>query len=208
LFGFAALLGGVLAGASAYAMLGTPEFATRLQSLRGLDPWPITLTMGLIGMLTAAWFRPRRGAQAVAVTLTGIWLLYSFWAYPLINDTRSARGVMQQAGAMIEADAELGLLSWKEQNLLMADRPATVFGFLRPRAEQELAAVAWLRESPQKRWVMAQKLSLEACFLVEKGRAVGEANRRRWYLVGADALREQCLPHPPEAYVRHKVAWH
>lgn len=208
LFGFAALLGGVLAGASAYAMLGTPEFATRLQSLRGLDPWPITLTMGLIGMLAAAWFRPRRGAQAVAVTLTGIWLLYSFWAYPLINDTRSARGVMQQAGAMIEADAELGLLSWKEQNLLMADRPATVFGFLRPRAEQELAAVAWLRESPQKRWVMAQKLSLEACFLVEKGRAVGEANRRRWYLVGADALREQCLPHPPEAYVRHKVAWH
>ena len=25
--------------------------------------------------------------------------------------------------------------------------------------------------------------------------------------VNADALRPTCLPHPPEAWVRHKVSW-
>ena len=208
LYVFSLTLAALLTAASVYALVGEPAFATKLRSLRGLDPWHITLAMGIVGLLACAWFRLRRGALALAGTLTGIWLIYGFWAYPVINDTRSARGVMQQAGRLIGSEAELGLLSWKEQNLLMADRPATVFGFLRPRAEQEIAAAQWLRERPNTRWLMAQKLSLEACFLIERATVVGEANRRRWYLVNADALRPECLPHPPEAWTRHKVAWH
>ncbi|MEZ5468940.1 MAG: glycosyltransferase family 39 protein [Lysobacterales bacterium] len=208
LFAMAALLAVGLTVGSLYAIYGEPAFAERLRSLRGLDPWPITLTMGLCALACLIAFRPRRGALALAGSLTAIWLIYSYWAYPVINDSRSARGVMQQAGTLIGPDAELGLLSWKEQNLLMADRPATVFGFLAPRAEQELKAVAWLREAPEKRWIMAQKLSLKACFEVDKATVVGESNRRRWYLVNADALRPQCEPHPPEAWTRHKVAWH
>ena len=207
LFVIAAALALLLAAASLYAIVGTPAFAEKLRSMRGLDPWHITLTMGVLGLVASVLCRPRRGALSFAATMTGIWLLYGLWAYPLINDTRSARGVMQQAGALIGPDAELGLLSWKEQNLLMADRPATVFGFLRPQAEQELAAVEWLRAAPEKRWILAQKLSLTTCFLVENATAVGEANRRRWFLVNADALRPTCLPHPPEAWVRHKVSW-
>lgn len=207
LYGFALLLALTLLLTSVWALLGEPKFAVRLRELRGLDPWQITLTMGLVGLAVVAWARPRRGALALTGTLTGIWLLYGFWAYPTINDSRSARGVMQAAGAMIGTDAELALLGWKEQNLLMADRKGTVFGFLRPRAEQEIAAAAWLRERPG-RYVMAQKLSLKACFKIEKARPVGESNRRRWYLAGADALRPECLPHPPEAWVRHQVARH
>jgi hypothetical protein len=178
-----------------------------LRSVDELDPWHITLAMGLVAVAACAIFRPRRGAQALALALTGIWLIYGFWAYPVINDARSARGVMRAAGQMIGPDAELGLLSWKEQNLLMADRKVQVFGFLRPRAEQELAAVAWLRAAPAQRWIMAQSASLEACFVAERARAVGLANRRSWYLVNAEALRTECLPHPPEAWVRHRVAW-
>lgn len=208
LFALAAALSLVLTAGSLYAILGEPAFAERLRSLRGLDPWHITLAMGVVGLIAAIALRPRRGALTLAATLTGIWLLYGLWAYPVINDSRSARGVMMQAGAKIGRDAELGLLSWKEQNLLMADRPATVFGFLAPRADQELAAVQWLRAAPDKRWVLAQKLSLETCFLIEKATVVGESNRRRWYLVNADALRDQCLPHSEEAKRRHKVAWH
>ncbi len=206
LFAFALLLGSVLTAASAYAILGEPKYAAQLRDLRGLDPWQITLVMGLIGLLIAGLCRPARGALALAGTLTAVWLLYGFWAYPVINDSRSARGVMQRAGALIGADAQLGLLGWKEQNLLMADRPATVFGFLKPRAQQELAAVDWLRADPDQRWVLAQPLSLQACFLAERGTVVGEANRRRWVLVNAGALRETCLPHSIEAKTQRKVA--
>jgi len=208
LFVLAATVSLALVAGSLYALIGQPAFAEKLRSLRGLDPWHITLSMGLVGLVAAAVFRPARGALALAGTLTGVWLLYSFWAFPVINDSRSARGVMHAAGARIGSDAELALLGWKEQNLLMADRPATVFGFLAPRAEQELAAVAWLREAPEKRWVLGQKLSLDTCFLIDKTIVVGESNRRRWYLANADALREQCLPHSEEAKQRHKVAWH
>ncbi len=208
LFALALFISLLLAVGSLYAMFGEPAFAEKLRSMRGLDPWHMTLTMGVIGLLAAIALRPRRGALTLASTLTGIWLLYGFWVYPVINDTRSARGVMQQAGALIGKDAELALLSWKEQNLLMADRPAKVFGFLTPRAEQELAAVAWLRAAPDTRWVMAQSMSLEACFLIDKATVVGESNRRRWYLVNADALRDRCLPHTPEAWERHNVAYH
>jgi hypothetical protein len=207
LFGFALLLALALLLASLWALWAEPSFASRLRELRGLDPWPITLSMGLLGLAVIAWARPRRGALALAGTLTGIWLLFGFWAYPVINDSRSARGVMQAVGSMIGPEAELALLGWKEQNLLMADRKAKVFGFLRPRAEQEMAAAAWLREAPG-RYVMAQKLNLKACFEIEKARPVGESNRRRWYLVDASALRAECLPHPPEAWMRHRVAWH
>lgn len=207
LFALALGLALLLTVGSLYALYGDPAFAQRMRDLRGLEPWPISLAMGLLGLVAAAYFRPRRGALALAGTLTGIWLLYGLWAYPVINDSRSARGVMLKAGAMIGADGELALLSWKEQNLLMADRPATVFGFLAPRAQQELAAVAWLREKPG-RHVLAQQLSLETCFHVERARVVGESNRRRWFLADAGALREHCLAHPGEAWERHKVAWH
>lgn len=207
LFAIAAVLALGLTIGSLYAIYGEPAFAKRVHSLHELDPWTITLTMGLGALAFVLYFRARQGALALAGALTCIWLIYGFWAYPVINDARSSRSVMLQAGALIGPDAELGLLSWKEQNLLMADRHATVFGFLAPRAEQELAAVAWLKAAPDNRWIMAQRLSLKTCFELGKATVVGKANRRSWYLVNAKALREQCLPYPPEAWIRHKVAW-
>lgn len=204
LYAFALGLAAVLTAGSAWALLGEPGFAVRMRELRDLDPWHISLAMGLVGLAVVAWARPRRGALALAGTLTGIWLLYGFWAYPVLNDSRSARGVMTEAGRIIGPDGEMALLGWQPQNKLMADREVTVFGFLRPRAEQEIAAVAWLREAPGRQ-VFAQRRSLAACFHVDKARPVGKANRRQWYLAGADALRERCEPHPPEAWVDYKV---
>lgn len=208
LFTAAALLALSLCCAALLALFANPAFAQRLDPLHGTGAWIVVLTMGLAGLFACAWMRPRRGAQAFAATLAGIWLLAGFALYPLITDSRSARAVMQQAGTMIGADAQLGLLSWKEQNLLMADRPATVFGFLRPRAEQELEAVAWLRAEPKRRHLLVQGMNLQACFVAEKARVVGSANRREWFLVDASALRDACLPHSPEAWERHRVAWH
>ncbi len=204
LYAFACLLAVGLTAGSAWALLGEPAFAVRMRDLRELEPWHISLAMGLVGVASVALARPRRGALALAGTLTGVWLIYGFWAYPVLNDSRSARGVMTEAGEIIGPDGELALLGWQPQNKLMADRKVTVFGFLRPRAEQEIAAVAWLREAPG-RHVFAQRHSLDACFDIDKARPVGKANRRSWYLAGPDALRQACKAHPPEAWVDYKV---
>lgn len=207
LFGFALTFAVLLLSGSGLALLGNGKQALRLQEMAGVSAWQVVLGIGAIGVAACLWWRPRRGAQALATTLAGFWILAGLGLYPLITDERSARAVMLQAGAMIGPEAELALLSWKEQNLLMADRPARTFGFLRPRAEQELAAVDWLRESPG-RHVLLQQMNLAACFVPERARSVGAANRRSWYLADASALRASCLPHPPEAWERHRVAWH
>lgn len=44
----------------------------------------------------------------------------------MLNDERSARDVMQHTYAIAGPQAEIGLLAWKEQSLLMARDPAAI----------------------------------------------------------------------------------
>jgi 4-amino-4-deoxy-L-arabinose transferase-like glycosyltransferase len=195
-----ALVGGLV------AEWGRPEWAERLETYRDLDPWLLPIVIGALGLTLCVWLRPRRGQLAILAVLTVAWLLYGTWGYHLLDEPRSARGLMRAVGERIGAEKELGLLNWKEQNLLQADRPAVTFGFLRPRAAQELDAVAWLKAAPERRVLLVQAVNLEACFHPERAQLVGKANRRAFYLVDAGALREHCAPHPPEAWRQRRVA--
>jgi len=105
---------------------------------------------------------------------------------------------MRSVDARLGADAELGLVAWKEQNLLMAGRPAATFGFNVPWHEQLQAGVQWQQLSPQRRWLLAHEDALLGC--VDRGGAVlaGVANRRRWWLVPAGAVHGPCVPSEAE----------
>jgi hypothetical protein len=103
--------------------------------------------------------------------------------------------MMEAVGARIGQDAELGMVGWREQQLLMADRPSKDFGFERPVAEQWPDAAAWLSEAPQSRWLLVRADVLSHCVdkaWVEDG---GRANRRDWLLVPGKALRSGCDAH-------------
>ncbi|WP_204275590.1 hypothetical protein, partial [Enterobacter cloacae] len=86
------------------------------------------LAMGLWGGLSLLACGRRRQLALVS-TLAVVWVLYSLVGYPLLNDSSSARGLMRAVGTRLGPDAELGLVAWKEQHLLLADRPAATFGF-------------------------------------------------------------------------------
>ena len=88
--------------------------------------------------------------------------------------------------------AEIGLVAWKEQNLLQAQGPVVEFGFRRPVDAQLRAGIAWLRERPQSRRLFVLDEAMDACVLRDRARRVGTANRRDWYLLGADALAPAC----------------
>jgi 4-amino-4-deoxy-L-arabinose transferase-like glycosyltransferase len=191
-FGLAAVLAFVLSLAGGAVLFGEPDFERRLAEARGLADGAdalgaLLLSIGLMGLAALAWWRGRGGVQALLATLAALWLGLGFVGVPLLNDASSARGLMRKVGAWIGPDAELGLVAWKEQNLLMADRPATTFGFMRPPAAQLRDGFVWQAIAPRRRWLLVEARALDP--RIDRGRAirVGVANRREWWLVPAQA---------------------
>src|SRR5690606_10242712 len=92
----------------------------------------------------------------------------------------------------IGAGAELGLVAWKEQHLLMADRPAMDFGFGRSWGEQLRRGVGWLAAAPDRRWLLVRERALQPCIDRARSQRVGRSNRRDWWLVPHAAVRGAC----------------
>ncbi len=197
--GFTVLLAAITLGGGLAMLIGDPGFERRLMEARGFDngvtaalAWA-AIAMGCWAIASLAiWWR--RTHLAMASTLTVVWVLYSLVGYPLLNDSSSARGLMQGVGKRIGAQAELGLVAWKEQNLLMADRPAATFGFKKHWDAQLREGVAWQAQAPATRWLLVQEDALLACIDRDVSELAGVANRRRWWLVPADAVHGACEP--------------
>ncbi|WP_313205295.1 glycosyltransferase family 39 protein [Stenotrophomonas sp.] len=195
-------LGTLAAGAS--ALLGNPGFEARLVLERELDPGAMdamawsALAMGGAGVAGLLLFGPARRHLALVAMLTVVWVLYSLVGYPVLNDSSSARGLMRAVDARLGTDAELGLVAWKEQNLLMAGRPAATFGFNVPWHQQLQDGVRWQQLSPQRRWLLVQQDVLLGCVDRDGAVLAGVANRRRWWLVPASAVHGPCVPSEAE----------
>jgi len=198
----AALLVLLFLGLGVSTLREAGSMAMRLQEQRGLDPagvraaaWML-LAMGTwaTAALLALWRRP---VVVLFAGLGGLWVAFGLVGYPILNDASSARGVMAAAGARIGPDAELGLVAWKEQNLLMADRPAANFGFKVPWDEQLRAAAAWQAQAPG-RWLLVQEDALESCLDPQRIELAGISNRRRWWLVPPGAVTGECVPSAEE----------
>ena len=110
----------------------------------------------------------------------------------------SARGLMVEVGKRIGPDAELGLVAWREQHLLMADRHASDFGFRKPWGEQLQSGTAWLAAAPDKRWLLVEARALQPC--IDRARSVlaGRSNRRDWWLVPHGAVVGACGATTPD----------
>jgi 4-amino-4-deoxy-L-arabinose transferase-like glycosyltransferase len=195
-----ALVGGIaIVGAGAWAWFGHPPAAERLIHQRELDElgpqlWGMVIAIGAAFIAAAAWFRPRRGVHALLAGITTLWLIWSLWSYPLLNDASSAAGIMRRARELVGADTEIGLVAWKEQNLLMAIGPVRDFGFNLGWDRQYAQAVRWQAEAPALRRIFILDEAMGACVDKAKAVHVGHANRREWWLFGADAVVPQCTP--------------
>ena len=195
--GLIALIGLGFLGTGLYALLRHPPFATQLAQERGLADgaaalWWLLIVLGVWTLACAVFFGVRRGVHALLAGVAGMWLLWGFWAYPLLNDSSSAAGVMRRTAQLIGADAELGLVAWKEQNLLMAATPVKDFGFVRPWHLQLSDAIRWQEAAPERRWVFILGAALAPC--IDKANAVyvGHANRREWWLFRSSAVSASC----------------
>lgn len=166
---------------------------------QGLDPeiLPLlrapllVLAIGLCSVAAVFW---RRGPGIALVLATALaWMVVALAVEPALSDERSAHRLMRHVGERIGPDAELGLVAWREQLLLQADRPTADFGFSRPWPDQWLSASHWLAQAPSRRWLLVLAESLDTCVDRERTVAAGRANRRDWLLVPGTAWRSGCV---------------
>ena len=190
--GFTALLVGTALFAGLAMWFGDPGFEQRFVATRSLEEVAqalagVLVAIGAWGVGCLLWFGRRRAVTAMLAALAGLWVLSGMIAMPLLNDSSSARGLMADVGRRIGPDAQLGLVAWREQNLLQVDRPAQTFGFKVPFAEQMQRGLAWQAQQPAGRWLLVQDAALADCVDRAGSQPLGNANRRGWWLVPGDA---------------------
>ncbi len=200
LFGFALVLAIALLGGAIAALTGEPGFAVKQELARGLasdsnSHWWMLFTIGAIALAGALTFGVQQSWAGLRIALAGLWIIgFGFWGFPLFDDANSARGVMRRAGQMVGPEAELGLIAWREQNLLQADRPVTEFGFKQSPHEQLRRGIDWLAQAPAQRWLFADAEHLDDCVNIATTLPAGMANRRQWVLLQLPSVRARCQP--------------
>lgn len=200
-FAFAALIVLALLGVGLSMWFGNPGFERKLIAERDFTDGARGLAAGVLaiacwGLAALLWAGPRRPILGMAATLCGLWVLNGVLVAPVLNDSSSARGVMSKVAARIGPEAELGLVAWKEQNLLRAQSRTTTFGFKMRWPEQLKQGLAWQAQAPRTRWLLVQDPALPACVDRNRAEIGGRSNRRIWWLVPY-AARETCPAAPP-----------
>lgn len=200
LLALVAALAVLLLVAGAWALAGEPGFETKIEGQRGLAPaadgtWWLLAATGA-AMLAALAFARRRFFAAVASALGLMVVLLFCGAAVLLDDASSARGLMRAARAQAGPAAEIGLVGWREQNLLQAVGPTAEFGFRRPWDEQLRRGAAWAAQAPRSRMLLVNGAVMLPCVDGTASRRVGTANRRAWWLVPAGAA-QGCITESP-----------
>jgi 4-amino-4-deoxy-L-arabinose transferase-like glycosyltransferase len=196
---FLGILGTAMLLLGGYALLAHPAFAAKLSVSRGFEGneaglWWMCVVIGASQLALLLVLRLRHAVWAVAGGMAVLWLAWGLWAYPLLNPTSSSSALMAEVRAHLGPHEQVGLVDWKEQNLLMLDRPAVDFGFSVPAHLQFARAVQWQAAAPATRWIFAEQDAMGDCVRRDQAINLGHANRRDWWLFKAAAVIPGCTP--------------
>jgi 4-amino-4-deoxy-L-arabinose transferase-like glycosyltransferase len=172
----------------------------RAASALDASPAPLIamiIGIGAAGVLVVLISRPRYALAGWAGFALVLWGTWGVAGYSLLNGYSSARDVMSRTASLVPREDQIGLVAWKEQNLLMLDelgKSSVNWGFLLPWHEQLQRALQWQAADPQHRWIFALGDVLAPCVRADRAIHVGHANRREWYLFQRDAVIPGCVP--------------
>ncbi|MET0814615.1 MAG: glycosyltransferase family 39 protein [Pseudoxanthomonas sp.] len=198
LIGYLSVLALAMCGLALSGLLGASEWAHRLAAQRAMDAattrafltW--MLAFGVAALAVLFWARRRRVGTGLVLVTALLWTTYGIGLAPTLDADSSARKLMQRVGQRIGPQAELGMVAWREQNLLQSDRPTVDFGFKAPWQQQWARAAEWMSQDPGRRWIFVLDEALSPC--VDRARVVriGQSNRNTWSLVPGEAWIPGC----------------
>lgn len=139
--------------------------------------------------LLAAW--RWHAVAGLAAWLTGLWMLVGLAGYPILNDARTPAGIMNNVVKSVDG-GELGLVGWKEQHILFADRPVVHFGYRRSDWDAELRdALVWMLNDDDRYLLVTDKFPAK-CIDLERAENMGYRHRQNWYLVQPADVVDNC----------------
>src|SRR5690606_406056 len=180
------------------ALVGQPSFELKLEAGRGMAAdgdglWWALAAMGSAIIAAALWLQPRRAVALVATMTAVLWCGWGLAIAPRLDGESSSRDLMREVRALAGPGTEVGLVYWREQNLLQAVGPTVEFGFRRTPVAQWNAGVAWASAAPDARVLFVREVDpLADCLRRAGARQVGVANRRSWALVAPAAIPADC----------------
>ncbi len=158
---------------------------------RGVYILPVVPALALViaPWVSELWNRLywRRLICGFLLFLSLFWLSLGWFAYPIINQKRSAEPLMEEISRHIGVQGQLGMVAWKEQLLLHAPEHTVVFGFRTSPDEQWQQAVSWLNQSPH-RWLLIpssvfKKNRSISCDKSTQQVSLGVHYRQNWLLI-------------------------
>ena len=181
-----------------YGALHGDGWAQQHAARRAIDAWVLPrvgawlLGFGIAALALVAWLRLRRAGLAVVLASVLLWAMYGVGLMPALDPYSSASAVMDKVRQRI-GDAELGMVAWREQNLLQTHPQALDFGFKRPVAEQWEQAARWVAAAPSHRWLFVRDTAMTPCADRAQVIDIGSANRNNWQLLPGTALDTACV---------------
>ncbi|MBI2214354.1 MAG: glycosyltransferase family 39 protein [Acidobacteria bacterium] len=191
-FGIALLASIGLWGGLGYVKFLRPDMVAEVNAKYDMAfPWGPLIALAVVAIAFVAIFRVKRGASALVGVIASIWIVLGFWVAPSIDAARSGDRLMIAMESKLARSEEVGMVAWKEQFLLQAELPVTIFGHRRFDDEQELFdGITWAESSAQRRLFVAQA-KRDACF-ANRGSFVGHGHGENWYLVSASEAEAAC----------------
>ena len=168
-----------------YALL-KPEMREQTLARYGIDPPGPLFCIGVLSAVLCAVGRIRHAAVVWLGTLATVLAVVGLWISPEMNFIRSSEVFVRKVESMTRSVAELGLVAYTEENLLMSRRTTVNFGHSRWRQWEQEAddAAAWFAAKPGRVLLVNEKVR-QRCFAQGTVQSLQDGNGEAWYLASA-----------------------
>ncbi len=207
--GFIWLLQGIIAVISVLllvlAVLGVMDshLLTKALAEYHARPWGAIFLLAVGGLSCVTLWR-RRVLTSWPVFVSLIWLVYSLWLCPLLEQDRTPKNLFTSMQQQVPEDAELLLTEVKEQFLLFSPYVTSHMGAHTPMEKQVYLAWQWLNHHPKGYMLVDENNAalFGKCLETDDKLDLGFAHRQHWLLLHTPKPRCVAPVSPSPIYTR------